>query len=240
MTTVYWNIVDKDSQNPTDCMVLSHFEPEPVLPYIIKNREVPDPTNSYTSCPAFLDYYKNVYLVRSPVNIEIVYDQNTNGLAIHPQKQDFYDKFIKHRGDPKTKQSPFLMSFLIYYLFITDESCIIEQLPVTFHDNSVASKIRVISAAFDIGKWFRPIEFSFEFLNKDEPLIIKRGDPLYYVRFIPSNGGKVRLEKKLIPDEVSRTVKSCTSLKFGLPRQSLKTLYKLAERIKPAFNKKHF
>jgi hypothetical protein len=238
MTTVYWNIFDKDAIHPEHCMALSHFNPEPVLPYIVANRKVVDPNEAYISCPAFLDYYKNIYLVRSPVDIQITYTSDTNGLRIAPQDQYFYDKFIKHRGNPSVKENPFLMSFLFYYLYIADDECMVEQLPVTFHDNAVASKIRVISGTFDISKWFRPVEFSFEFLNKDEPLVIKRGDPLYYIRFVPKDNSKVRLEKKKLSEEVFNATNSCTSLKFGLPRQPFKILYELAKRVKPKLSKK--
>lgn len=233
-TNVYWNIYDPITPNSSNYLVLTHFDPEPILPYIIKNRERPSDANTYTTCPAFLDYHKNTYVIRSPVDIQFKYDPKSGQLNISPQSQDFYDSWVMHRGN----YSPFLMSFGLYYLFIADQDCMVEQTPVTFHDNVVSSKIRLISGTFNIGKWFRPIDFGFEFLDESQPLIIKRGDPLYYLRFVPKDNKKINLVKRKMSNEIHTSVESCINVKKGLTKQPLKVLYSLAEKLRPKVTKK--
>jgi hypothetical protein len=236
MTTVYWNIFQANKIVQDDCMVLSHFDPEPVLPYIIKNRVAT--TDDYLTCPAFLDYYKNTYVIRSPVDIKIMFNSNTRTLNILPQRQEFYDTFIKYRGDLNAISNPFLMSFALFYLFISNDDCMLEQTPVSLHDTSFSSKIRLIGGTFNINKWFRPVEFGFEFINENEPLIIKRGDPMYYIRFVPKNGKKVTLVKKQFSEADHASVMACANLKKGMEKQPFKVLYELAKRIKPKVAKK--
>ena len=224
MTTVYWQFKDKGIK----ALSLLYFDPELLLPEIAKIRN-----SQYIKCPAFLEYYKNTYLIRSPIDIKITYDNGQ--LYITPQNQDFYNSYINHRGHQITETDPFLMSFVLQYLFIADKDCFVEVLPASFH--SIATKIRTIQGTFNINKWFRPIEFAFEFINENEPLVIKRGDPLFYVKFRTPKDEKVFLEQKDFEKSVLNNVKACVNLKNALPNCSLNYLYKLAQRIKLPFKK---
>lgn len=233
MTTIYWSAWGDEP----DWKDLALYEPEPVLPYVSKTRAFGD-FGHYIQCPAFRDYYKNVYMIRSPISITITYDRNDNSLRITPQDQKFYDKYIVPRGKQRGSDDPFLMSLSTHYLFLADKKCLIEQLPVTYHESDVAPKIRLILGTFDISQWYRPVEFAFEMLDDTNPLVIKRGDPLFYVRFVTD--GKVSLEHKEPDNETKDAVKACLSLKAGEKLLSLDTLYELAKRVKGKlwFNKK--
>ncbi len=219
MTTVYWQFKDQGTKD----LGLLFYEPELLLPEIVKIRN-----SAYIKCPAFLDYFKNTYLIRSPIDIKINYE---NGyLSISPQNQKFFDNYFKHRGHQISESDPFLMSMHLYYLFIADKDCIVEVLPASFHN--ISSKIRLIPATFNINKWFRPISFAFEFINESEPLIIKRGDPLYYVKFRTPDDKKINMKEKNFDESTLNAVHACVNLKNALPNRPLNFLYKLTERIK--------
>jgi hypothetical protein len=222
MTTVYWQFKDR----PLGALGLAYYEPELALPDILKNK-----SSEYIKCPAFLDYFKNTYLIRSPVDIKITY--NNGILNILPQGQEFYNDYIVHRGNEIKENDSFLMTLNFNYLFIASKDCFIEVMPAVFHE--ISTKVRLIPGTFNIHKWFRNIEFAFEFLNENEPLVIKRGDPLYYVKFRPLNNEKVLLEQKYFDESVLKAVSSCSFLKLALPSKPLNFLYKLAERIKLKF-----
>lgn len=233
MTTVYWTPYTPK----INWSNLTFFEPEPVLPYIAKQRDCSSKTH-FTKCPAFQDYYRNVYVIKAPIDITITYDKHQNYLTIYPQDQDFFNSHIIMRGNQVGANDPFLMSMSIAYLFIADAQCAIEQLPVTHHDKVVAEKIRLIQGTFDISKWYRPTDFAFELLTPDEPLVIKRGDPLFYVRFVSKD--KIKLDYREQTKEVTDIVMACTSIKSVQQGLGLQTLYKLAERLRNKlwFNKK--
>lgn len=234
MTTVYWNTVAKDfgvdgHKGDLDSITMAYFELQPVFTHVVGSRDA-SADGHYTKCPAFIEYFKNTYVVRSPVDLKLYYDTVSDRLSITPQGQEFYDKFVHHRGIAAGKAGPFLMSLAFYHLFIADKECHIELLPATFHGGSFTEKARLIPGTFDISKWYRPVEVAFEFLNPSAPIDIKRGDPLCYVRFIPKDTKKIRLVKHEFSEEVARSCDQCIGLKSALPKQPLSSLYEIAKK----------
>lgn len=230
MTTVYWDCYNEKTD--MRWFELTLVSPTPVLPSVIRNRSVAH-NNHFTKCPAFKDYYKNVYMVTSPVDMELIYDKTTGFLSNVPQDQGFFDAVVQHRGDAIGKDDPFLMSLAFSYLFVADSDCMIEQIPATMHNSDISKRVNLICGTFNIGKWFRPVEFSFEVNDFSKPIKIKRGEPLFYIRFVPKNGEKVNLVHKSMPTDTLEVVKACLFVKDSKLRLPLNTLYKLAERLYP-------
>ena len=235
MTTVYWDTLKVEEGAVGEALTMAFFEPESVLKYLSQNRNT-DTKGHFTKCPAFLDYIKNVYVIRSPISITLNLDPKTRYLSISPQGQQFYDLFVLNRCDLVGDTDPPLSTLKYHYSFLADNECLIEQLPVMFHDKTVASNINVITGTYDISKWLRPLEFAFEFIDTNKPLVIKRGDPLFYIRFVPSDSKKVNLVKKEFCEEELKFQEQCVALKISLPNQILKTLYEIAKKYVP--NKK--
>lgn len=231
MTTVYWGIVDKLGNTNSDLVATSlnlvTAEPELLLPDIKKARSHTE--ESYLSCPAFLDYYRNTYIVRSPITTTLTVDYANKYLNMYPQKQEFYDAFVNNRASTLGEKDPFLLSLQFFNLFIADGDCMVEQLPASFHTN--VPNIRIIPGTFNIGKWYRPLEAAFEVIDPNQPIKITRGDPLYYVRLVPKDGGKIELKHKTYTREQIDAVTSCVTLKKAAPKLPLKVLYKLTERL---------
>lgn len=236
MTTVYWDYYGLEGAKWFELTLLA---PAPTLLELIKNRDASNPSH-FTKCPAFREYYRNTYVIKSPIDITISYDKETKLLNISPQSQQFYDENIVYRGGIIGANDDFLLSFGVNYLFIADQDCMLEITSANMHNSSFVNKTRVISGAFNINKWYRPVELAFEIKDYTEPIKIKRGDALAYVKFIPSNGSKVSLEQKYFPEETLEAVKACLFVKLSRNFLPLKTLYGLSERLKNKlwFNKK--
>jgi hypothetical protein len=236
MTTIYWNHVSVDSQ---DWFGLTAIEPTNALSEIIKDRDVTFSAH-FTKCPAFIQYYKNTYVIKSPVDIEFRYDYEIKQLNIFPQHQAFYDANVKHRGYSVGKDDSFLMSFALSYLFIADKDCELELTPCSMHKSEFTDKTRLINGSFNINKWYRPIEIAFEFKDDVKQIKIKRGDALAYVKFLPKDKGKIKLQHKDFSKETLDAVATCLATKDSSNRLPLELLYKLSERIRNKlwFNKK--
>jgi hypothetical protein len=236
MTTIYW---DYHGPREEKWFELTLFNPSPALPEIIKSRDTTHVTH-FTKCPAFKEYYKNTYVIKSPVDITITYDKETKVLSIKPQAQVFYDSAILYRGDTVGNDDAFLMSFNVNYLFIADKDCMLEFLPASMHSSDFIDMTRLVNGTFNINKWYRPVEVAFEIKNPSFSIKIKRGDPLAYVRFIPADGGKVNVEQKHFPQETLDAVSACLYVKASNNFLPLKTLYELSTRLKNKlwFNKK--
>ena len=238
MTTVYWGYY---SPNQARWFELSLMEPIPALPDIIKSRDVGHPKH-FTRCPAFKETYKNTFVIKSPIDIEITYDKDAQLVTIEPQGQNFFNQNIFCRGHLVGINDSFLMSFAVHYLFIADNDCDMELKVASMHDSDFINKTRLIEGTFNVGKWYRPIELAFELKDLEEnvKIKIKRGDALAYVKFIPIDGNKIDLKYKDFPAETSEAVKACLFVKDLDNKLSLKTLYELSERVRNKlwFNKK--
>jgi hypothetical protein len=215
------------------------LEPAPALPEIIDARDVSHPGH-FVRCPAFREYYKNTYVLKSPVDMDITYTPDDKVLRVTPQNQEFYDASILYRGDAVGEDDDFLMSFSIHYIFIADKDCELEMAQASMHKSDFINKTSLVCGAFNINKWYRPVELAFEIKDSSAPIRIKRGDPLAYVRFKPKDGGKVGLQFKELPEETKEAVSACLYVKEANNQVPLNTLYEIAKRVRNKlwFNKK--
>ena len=236
MTTVYWGICPN---RDTNWFELAAIEPPSALREIINARDVSH-IGHFTKCPAFTQYYKNTYVIKSPIDIEFTYDSETKRLNIFPQGQRFYEANVIHRGHLIGEQDDFLMSFVLNFLFIADKDCVMELLPCSMHKSEFADKARIIGGSFNINKWYRPIEIAFEIKNSSVPIKVKRGDAFAYVRFLPKDESKIKLQYKSFSRETLDAVGECLFVKDLTNKFSLAMLYRFSERIRNKlwFNKK--
>jgi hypothetical protein len=230
MTTVTWTpFIPAKYKGSKEWYTLAAIEPEPVIPYIMENRTMTGGT--YLNCPAFLAYYKNTYVIKSPCDVEFQFNHDSQSIWVANQSQEFFDTCIIHRFSPEMIRDPFLVSLNFQYQFETDVPCLIESMPSAFHESEFVSKTRIISGQFDFHKWPRPIECAFEVTNKEPTISIKRGDPLFYVRLTPQDGSKISLEYKEQTDTMQERVRSLGLFKNVVRKMPLSYLYKIAERF---------
>lgn len=228
MTTVYWQYCPSTK---IKWFELTAIEPELALPEIIKERDISS-DGHFVRCPAFRDYYKNVYVIKSPIDLTLMYNQQSRMLHILPQGQQFFDEIIRHRGNTIGVSDPFLMSIGLNYLFIADSDCEIELLPAFMHKSNFVDSTRLIVGCFNIHKWYRPVEVAFEFKDGIDTIKIKRGDPLAYIKFITPTNKKVSLEYKNFGEDILEVVDACLTVKDVSNNFPLQTLYSFTERIR--------
>jgi hypothetical protein len=212
------------------------FEPEPIFKLLTNSRSK---DTSYLKCPAFQDYYKNCFLLRAPIDITINISNQLDGskyASIDKYTQEFFDEHIKIRYEKGHKYPILQISF--FYVFYADESLTIEQLSPSMHKTEFQNNINVISGTYDISKWIRPVDFAFEVIDDTKPIVIKRGDPMYYLRFLTPN--KISLTREKTSDDLSRVVNSCTTLKDYVPNNTLEKNYGMGAWFINLFKAKMF
>jgi hypothetical protein len=107
------------------------------------------------------------------------------------------------------------------------------------HTTDLLQNTKVIGGRFDAYRWTRVTDFAFEVIDMTKPVVFKRNDPLFYVRFIPKDGSKISLEHVVLTEEMLQVARAADHLKHRVPRLSLEAMYKLAERLdKSIFFKK--
>lgn len=166
--------------------------------------------STFRRCPANTSFLKSLWVIRSPADIRIKYNRDTHTYDISGVKQDFVDNFFDGRLNDfdKEKGNP-LISLMYSYLFVADEPVWIETYPAFLHGE--VENTRFVNGGFNIYNWQRPVDFSFEVLDDKKPIIIKRGQPLFYVRFISNKlNDDFKLQEIEWTDELLKLYKRCS------------------------------
>lgn len=132
-----------------------------------------------SKCPAIVDDLKNVFVIKSPVDIQMEIDPMTKKINVIKQELDFAKAFI---GDPQGKWG--IHQLGIGYLFFAEKSLQATQLPAYYNENDFTKGTHTISSSFDIGNWFRVAgKPAFMIKPGTKTIDIKEGDPLIYYKF---------------------------------------------------------
>lgn len=212
------------------------LKPELVISDLIKN----NPGYTHYLCPAFTDALRNTYMIRCPFDVSIRVVPGDKFVGVNKNEQ-FANKYLWNRPQDYIPGQNMMLSLNIFFLFITDDDIEIEQLPCLYHSNDWISKTQIITGKFNINKWSRSLEAAVILKNstpKDDVyhIDIKRGDPLFYVRFHPANKKHVKLEQELDLHKIleyTQYKSAAVGVKRIVPNLQLPVLYKMFERFKP-------
>lgn len=206
---------------------LLNMEPVPYLKYMSEKIS----KKEYFPCPAFTDYFKNVYVIRSGFDITMEFDV-VNGQIITEkmENQGFYEEFFHNRFSDK---DGYMFTLPPYIIFYSKKSVMMESLPMFLDHSSLSENLRPLPGTFNIGKWFRSVDFTFEIVDITKKIVIRRGDPLFCVRFLPEDDSKVNLIRQDFTEEHFKAFAACTGVKQINSNTKLNALYKMAENFLP-------
>lgn len=209
---------------------ISYFEPEPAFKYFLNK----NPDAVYTKCPAFSDFLKNTFIIKSPYDLEIYFD-HAGAAKTNKYGQNFFDKNITIK--PNGKNSITLQT-IPQYIFITNSKCPLKItcLPMILEEN----KYRFIGGEFDISKWIRPLFYSIEINNFPETIVLKRGQPLYMVKFTPENNDVIKLEQEVHSEDLENASNTCTNFQNFVHNKNLNYLYEISHKYISIMKKRLF
>jgi hypothetical protein len=148
----------------------------------------------HLSCPAVRATANGFYEIRSPFSLHLRVKKSVDLISFIPiypfttvNEPKLREMF---RLEPKelwrSSEIP-IIQIPSPYFFVADEIVEIEQFPPVFADTTTMNW-RPISGRFNIYGWQRPLNWAFEWDTKCGDLIVKMGEPLYYVRFYDLDG----------------------------------------------------
>jgi hypothetical protein len=91
---------------------------------------------------------------------------------------------------------------LTSYIFVSDDPVFVNQYPPFLHYSAAGRPGVQINGRFPIDIWPRSLQWAFEWHDLSKDLILKRGEPLFYVHFEgPDPAAPVRMiEAKKTPE----------------------------------------
>ena len=219
--------LDVDTKQNLEFNAMSFIPLESVLKSVTNERNA-----LYIKCPAFTDYYKNCFLVRAPNDVEMEVkktNENIKYISLKNQNQEFCNSYIVDRNKENSLFS--MMSIEWGHVFYSKESVMIEQLPANLHvhEAEFLKNIMLIQGTFDIAKWYRPVHYSFEIIDDNKPISIKRGDPLFYVRFLTDKKVNLIYENENL--YVDKIQKGCVSARTFIKQNTMAENYNIAHNM---------
>ncbi len=140
------------------------------------------------TCPAVLQYEKRVLVVRSPYTFKIRCNRKDERFLFQPVypftqvDEGSIRKLIKFEPTSswRGKNTP-LLQLTLPYVFFADLPVYINQIePINIKSSK---NWALVQGRFNIYDWQRPINWSVEWVDTTEDLIIQRGDPLFQLVF---------------------------------------------------------
>ena len=197
---------------------------------------------SASRCPAVINLESRYFLVRCPFDINIGFARDKDGKAglknlagtASPVRGSKLGEKLhlvsevewRHKGVPT-------LQLMLPYVFISDEPVYMSQVAPFMHYARDPLPGTIFGGRFPINVWPRPLMWAFEWREPEKPLVLKRGDPLFYATFetLPQDRSVQLVEAEVTPelqaymDHISGAV--------NYVNQTF-SLFEAAERARPA------
>jgi hypothetical protein len=183
--------------------------PKPYRPETEKNTIA----KSVAQCPAVLDFDRRYFVINSPIDLHLRLSIDKGELGItnmlfdkSPIRPSALQQMIVFQPQPEWRhpERP-VLQMMTSYVFVSDDPVYINQYPPFLHYGMDARPGVQINGRFPIDIWPRALQWAFEWHDMSKDLILKRGEPLFYVQFEgPNPAAPVRLiEAKRTPELMS-------------------------------------
>jgi hypothetical protein len=162
---------------------------------------------SVAVCPAVIEFDRRHFVIPSPVDIHmrlaITNDGKLNVTNVlgdkSPVRQGQLNQMLVFmpQAEWRHPQRP-VIQMATPYLFVSDDPVYINQFPPFLHYDIGSRPGVQLCGRFPIDVWPRHIMWAFEWHDLSKDLILRRGEPLFYVRF---EGGDPSAQVRLIEAE---------------------------------------
>jgi len=196
---------------------------------------------SVTQCPAVLDFDKRYFVINSPIDLhmrwEIKNGQRNIVNMLHdksPIRPEALQQMIVMQPPQEWRhpERP-VLQMLMSYIFVSDDPVYINQFPPFLHYIPDTRPGVQINGRFPIDIWPRALMWAFEWHDISKDLILKRGEPLFYVGFDgPDPSASVRLIEAKKTPELEAYTDSITGVTEWITQTY--SLFKTARERRPA------
>ena len=170
-----------------------------------------DHAKSASRCPAVLNLESRYFIVKCPFNIHLGFERDNDGKPRlknkmgdrSPVRANKLGQLVTLMAEPewRYKDRPTLQ-IKTPYLFLADEPVFISQVPPFMHYLQAPWPGTLFGGRFPIHVWPRPLMWGFEWHDVARDLILRRGDPWFYVSFetVPADRAIALVEAEVTPE----------------------------------------
>ena len=196
---------------------------------------------SASRCPAIINMESRYFMIRVPYDLHLKLvrdDKGKPGLRnmlgeASPVRGSVLQKKLHLTGEAEWRypDRP-TVQVSLPYMFIADEPVIMTQVSAFMHYSKTPLPGTIFGGRFAINNWPRPLMWAFEWHDTSQDLILKRGQPWFYVQFetLPQDRSVSLIEAEHTP-ELEKFMDHTTAA-VNYVNQSF-SLFKDAERVRP-------
>ena len=194
-----------------------------------------------SNCPAVSDHESRLIEVLCPIDIKLRFFRDAQGnpsmagidgeqSTIRPQQ---FSQMVMavHPSEWRHPQRP-LIQVMTPLLFVADEPVWISQMPAFYTRASPPLPGVMLGGRFPIHIWPRELTWAFEWHDTSSDLIIRRGDPWFYVSFETEDPSR---HVRLVEAEMTEQLKAYTNGMRGVTNYVSRTfsLFNTARARRP-------
>jgi len=143
-------------------------------------------------CPAVINLESRYFMVRCPFDLAIGFARDKDGRAallnragaaspIRTNKLNDVLSLVSEQ-EWRYEDRP-TVQLKLPYVFVADEPVYLTQLDAFAHYRRTPLPGTIFGGRFPISVWPRPLMWAFEWHEPDKDLVLRRGDPLFYLQF---------------------------------------------------------
>ena len=215
MRTVYWSPFFPTEQYPS--VQLMYEAPDLLLQDLLPRRNKEANGDNWFQCHAFLNSVKNTFILRLPFTTSFGLDNELGTFPIGSDPDTM--KFVALKQPSVTDAYTFAVRG--NWIFWSEDSLEMTSMPAFYHPKVFNGYY--IGGAFNINKWFRPIEGAIQLDVGYNTVAIKRNDPIAYVKF--NSAEPVQLKRFYLTKELEELSWGCIRYKRHEPHRALPFLY---------------
>jgi hypothetical protein len=143
-------------------------------------------------CPAVIQMESRYFVVKSPFDIHVAFHRDDKGKAVlvnragsaSPIRSNKLNEVLTlvNEAEWRFADRP-TVQMTLPYCFIADELVYLTQLGPFAHYRPDPLPGTLFGGRFPVNAWPRPLMWAFEWHEPAKDLILRRGDPLFYVQF---------------------------------------------------------
>ena len=206
-------------------------------------RKMPRPASakSVQVCPAAIDFDARNFVIDCPVDMHLrmkMEDEkgpqiiNVAGLQSNVRPKHLGQMVVMvSRAEWRHPERP-ILQIITPYLFLADETVYLSQVAPYLDYTAPAWPGVLIGGRFPIHIWPRHLMWAFEWYDTTQDLILKRGQPWFYVRFEgPDPSRPIRLVETVITPETQTFIDSVSGVTNYVNRTF--SLFERAKKRRP-------
>ena len=197
---------------------------------------------SASQCPAVVEFDRRHFVIPCPVDVHLRLSVSPDGKLnitnVPGDKGSLRSQtlgqmmVVMPQHEWRHSQRP-VIQLTTPYLFVSDDPVYINQFPPFLHYNPVLRPGVQLSGRFPIDVWPRVLMWAFEWHDISKDLVLKRGEPWFYVRFEGADpSAPIRLFEAEATDELEAYLSSIADVTNFVSRTF--SLFKTARERRPA------